>query len=118
MQLTTKNIGIPKKGQVLTNKSKAKFKMSLERSLENGFCFKDLQKREVKAFNSFIDKTVGKNLTVLEVNQRFGRSPDKSDSIDGYNIYHYEVSGKFRIHGYLKEGYFVICRIDPNHRVH
>lgn len=107
-----------KKGGLLTGQSKAQFKMSLERSLQSGFCFKELGKREVKAFNSFIEKTVGNQLTVQQVNQKFGRTPDDNDVIDGYNLYHYEVSKKFRIHGYLKEGYFVICRIDPNHKFH
>ncbi len=92
--------------------------MSLERSLENGFCFMELQKREVKAFNNFINKTVGGNLTVQEVNHLYGTKPDNNDVIDGHNIYHYKVSKKFRVHGYLNEGYFVLCRIDPNHKVH
>lgn len=118
MKLTHNNAGQSKGGQLLTSSSKAKFKMSLERSLESGFCFKNLQKREVKAFNQFINKTVGNNLTVLQVNQQFGRTPDKNDIIDGHKVYHYSISGKSRIHGYLKEGYFVICRIDPNHQVH
>jgi len=92
--------------------------MSLERSLESGFCFKDLQKREIKAFNSFINKTVGNDLTVQEVNKQYGRKRDSNDKIDDHQVYHYSISKKSRIHGYLKEGYFVICRIDPNHRVH
>lgn len=118
MKLTHHSAGKPKNGQVLTGQSKAKFKMSLERSLENGFCFKDLQKREIKSFNSFINKTVGNDLTVQQVNEQFGRTPDKNDIIDGYKVYHYSISNKSRIHGYLKEGYFVICRIDPNHKHH
>lgn len=118
MKLTKHNKGFPKRGQLLTDKRDAVFKMSLERSLENGFCFKDLQKRDIKRFNSFINKTVGNKLTVYQVNQRFGRKPDKNDAIDGHEIYHYKVSDKFRIHGYLKDGYFVICRIDPDHKFH
>lgn len=118
MKLTKQTSAKAKSGQLLTNQNEAKFKMSLERSLEKGFCFKDLQKREAKYFNNFINKTVGNNLTVLQVNRQYGRTPDNNDVIDGYKVYHYSVSDKFRIHGYLKEGYFVICRIDPNHKFH
>ncbi len=118
MKLTDRNSGKPKRGSVLTNVNKPKFKMSLERSLESGFCFKNLQIREIKKFNDFINKTVGRNLTVQEVNDLYGRDVDKTDIVDGNTVYHYKVSDKFRIHGYLNDGYFVICRIDPNHRVH
>lgn len=92
--------------------------MSLERSLEKGFCFKDVQQREIKAFNGFINKTIGNKLTFQEVNELYGRLPDKNDTIDGHSVYHYELSKKSRIHGYLNDGYFVICRIDQNHNFH
>lgn len=118
MKLTNKNSKSHKPGRLLTNSNKAKFKMSLERSLENGFCFKKLGQREIKEFNSFIDKTVGNNLTVPEVNEKYGRKPDSTDVIDGHYVQHYQVSRKSRIHGYMKEGYLVICRIDFNHKIH
>lgn len=118
MKLTKHNSGKPKKGKILTSSSNVKFKMSLERSLESGFGFNSLEKREIKEFNNFINKTVGQNLTVQQVNERFGRTPDRTDSIDGCDVYHYKISKKSRIHCYLKDGYFVICRIDPNHKVH
>lgn len=106
------------KGQLLAEgkNSKAEFKMSLERTLEKKFCFDKLQQKDIKTFNSFIERTVGKDFQ--EVNKRFLRKPDKNDKIDGNSVYHYEVSKKFRIHGYLNEGYFVICRVDPNHKFH
>lgn len=103
---------------VLTGKTEVPFKISLERSLDNNYCFKKLKSQELKVFNTFIDKTVGKKLSFKEVDKLYLRHPDNHDEIDGHQVHHYSVGNPFRIHGYLKDGYFVLCRIDPSHRYH
>ena len=57
-------------------------------------------------------------MTVSDVDKQFKRKNDKKDSFEGQQVYHYEVSKKFRIHGIIEEGRFKVIRLDPNHRVH
>ena len=104
--------------KILTSNNNAKFKISLERKLEKRYSFKDLEKREMKEFNSFIESTVGNDLTFQQVHELFGTKRDNNDKVDGMDIIHYRVNNKYRIHGYLRDSYFVLCRIDPNHNVH
>lgn len=48
------------------------------------------------------------------------RKPDKNDlcPYSGRQIYHYEITDTFRVHGYLQGSVFYVNKIDPNHKMH
>ncbi|MGV8957632.1 MAG6450 family protein [Lactococcus lactis] len=101
------------------------FKFALTGSLDNEFCFKKLKPNHIKEFHKFIDEILSKRLTISQVDKLFLRTKGKvieKEQIFGKerDILHYgKNNSSFRIHGYLNDdGYFVICKIDPNHKVH
>ena len=57
-------------------------------------------------------------MTVTQVDRAFSRKPDKSDTYNGMQVYHYEVTDVFRIHVVIESGYYKIIRLDPKHKVH
>jgi hypothetical protein len=111
---------------LLTNRNSISFRMSIEHSLENGYDFKKLNSSSLKNLHSFIENTIGKNLTISEVEKLFLRTKGdvfSNEVINGLErkIIHFgKDRHSFRIHGYYNEKnnfYFVICKIDPNHKV-
>ena len=111
---------------LLTNRNSILFRMSIEHSLENGYDFKKLNSSSLKNLHSFIENTIGKNLTISEVEKLFLRTKGdvfSNEVINGLKrkIIHFgKDRHSFRIHGYYNEKnnfYFVICKIDPNHKV-
>lgn len=111
---------------LLTNRNSISFRMSIEHSLENGYDFKKLNSDSLKNLHSFIENTIGKNLTISEVEKLFLRTKGNvfsNEVINGLErkIIHFgKDMHPFRIHGYYNEKnnfYFVICKIDPNHKV-
>lgn len=52
---------------LLTNRNSILFRMSIEHSLENGYDFKKLNSNSLKDLHTFIENTIGKNLTISEV---------------------------------------------------
>lgn len=120
-QLTSISNKNESKGTLLTNQ-RVPFRIVIARKLENRYCFTKLEKRNVKEFESFVNKTVGQELTITEVEERFKRNSDTNDCIKikdiEYDIIHFEVTKKHRIHGYFEGKDFILLRIDPNHKVH
>lgn len=57
-------------------------------------------------------------MTVTQVDKAFSRKPDKADTYNGMQVYHYEVTEVFRIHVVIESGYYKIIRLDPKHKVH
>ena len=111
------------KNLVKNPKEKA-FKFALTGSLDNEYCFKKLRPDHVKEFHRFIDGILSKRLTISQVDNLFLRTKGKviaKEEIFGKerDIIHYgKKNSPFRIHGYLNDdGYLVICKIDPNHKV-
>lgn len=105
--------------------SKVYFKMAIETSIEKNYCFDKISNNQGhKEFQRFINETVGKKLTISSVDELFGRPDDKADkhSIGDteFNVVHYGKDAKaFRVHGFYNiQGYFVILRLDTNHKVH
>jgi hypothetical protein len=92
------------------------FTVSFRRKLERGYRFPDLQARDLKDFQKFLDLV--SELTISEVDARYKRSSDARDRIGDQQIIHYEVSQTFRIHGAYLNGMFEVVRIDPQHKVH
>lgn len=81
-----------------------------------------------KAFCEFIEKAT--NMTYTEVEKAYGRKRDGNDKaidtefdneefpIDHYSLANSGIGRKARIHGYLRDGVFVVRRIDWGHRFH
>jgi hypothetical protein len=109
---------------LLTNKNSILFKMSIEHSLDNRYDFKKLDSSSLKSLHNFIENTVGKNLTISKVEALFLRTRGdvfSDETINGSerSIIHFgKDRDPFRIHGYYNNFYFVICKIDPKHKVH
>lgn len=103
----------------LINEKKHLFKIAICEPLDNGYCFKKLCKNSSKELQNFIDETIGKSLTVTKVDKLYLRKKGEvKREINGRELIHYgKDRKKFRIFGYYNnDGYFVVVRIDPNHR--
>lgn len=99
-----------------TNQRDAPFEVCFKYPLERGYTFRELSQKNLKEFQRFLDKV--SSMTVDQVDRSFRRDTDKNDSYHGSQVYHYEVSEKFRIHVVIEAGYFKVIRLDPNHRFH
>ena len=118
------NIGKGKtENSALARVQKSPFKISIENQLDNKYCFKDLKASDIKEFHTFIEETVGKGLTISEVETLFKRKKGEVEKIDVCGqVYELVHLGKkrttFRVFGIFDEGYFVLKRIDPKHKTH
>lgn len=92
------------------------FEICFKYPLQNGYTFNELSKRDVKAFQAFLDKV--SKMTVSQVDKSYARKPDKQDTYDGLQVYHYSVTDSFRIHVVNECGYYKVIRLDPNHTIH
>ena len=77
------------------------------------------------ALSSFIDECT--QMTYSEVDAKYARETDKfdkkKDMDEEFPVTHYQLSGsgigaQARIHGYIKDGYFVVVRMDWGHNFH
>ncbi len=100
----------------LTNIRDVPFELCFKYPLERHFKLTDLDQRNIKELQGFLDKV--SRMTVDQVDHAYARKPDSNDSFNGLQIYHYAVTDAFRIHVVNEAGYFKIIRLDPNHRVH
>lgn len=100
------------------------FKVLFAGEAENGYDFKDCNPDQWHDIGNFLDRWVGKSLKDLQ-SSNSARYIDKKDKAsDPYTndikqMIHYKVTPKSRIHGYYNNhGYFVIKRLDPDHKKH
>ncbi|MBO0442846.1 hypothetical protein JZO79_04435 [Vagococcus fluvialis] len=107
------------------NKPEVLFRICIQEPLHREYCFNYLDRSSLKLWEKFIDETVGKKLTITQVEQLFLRT-----QAHGPKYEKIEIEGntrevihlgkdrtKFRIYGYYNEqGYFVVHRIDPKHK--
>ncbi len=100
----------------LTNNRDVRFELCFKYPLQRGFTFRELSVQNNKEFQRFLDKV--SNMTVRQVDESFARKPDKTDTFNGDQVYHYSVTDSFRIHVIIEDGYYKIIRLDPNHNVH
>ena len=100
----------------LTNKTDVPFELFIKDRIQSGYTFKELSQSNNKEFQSFLDKV--SRMTVQQVDMQFSRKPDKTDIYNGMQVYHYEITKKFRIHVVIQNGRYMIIRLDPNHKVH
>jgi hypothetical protein len=110
------NNSISYKGSLLTNKRDTPFILCFKYPLEKRYNFSNLQMKDVKAFQKFLDKI--SQMTVQQVDVSFSKAPDKEDTFNGLQVYHYAVTDTFRIHVVNEAGIYKILRLDPNHAVH
>ena len=79
---------------------------------------KELIKQNKKGLGSeTLIKAMNERLPT-QVDKAFLRKPDTNDRYQGMQVYHYEVTEKFRIHVVLESRYYKIIRLDPKHKVH
>ena len=100
----------------LTQKTSVSFELCFKYPLEKGYTFKELTRDNCKEFQNFLNKV--SRMSVQQVDEKFGRIPDKNDTYNGLQVYHYGVTDKFRIHVVNEEGYYKVIRLDPNHKMH
>ena len=108
------------RGQRL-QKNEEEFRIAIEEKLENGFEIKDMDKSDVDNLHRFINETVGKRMSISQVDHRYLRKKDSNlNDAGGKNIIHYGHDGStFRVFGYYNNaGYFVLTRIDGKHKTH
>lgn len=93
--------------------------------MDNKYSFAKLKPEAIKMLDKFIADTVGREMTISQVESEFLRKKGKvseKEVIAGVerDVFHLgKDRNKFRIFGYYNEdGYFVIHRIDPKHRYH
>ena len=118
-KLTENNEAHSGKGTLLTNSKNVAFQILISRQLDNKFAFKDLNPEGIKALHSFIDDTIGKKLTITEVDKLYLRTKGgATQEINNEDIIHYgKDRTKFRVFGYYNsENYFNITRIDTKHK--
>ena len=103
----------------------ATFKIALEDYMHGSFNFGKMDSSGRKNLQTFLDKTVYKQLSISTVDKLFLRMKGKireTAQINGIDrdIVHYGIDrSPFRLHGYFNElNYFVIYKIDPKHKVH
>ena len=100
----------------ITDKTSAPFELCFRDPLQNGYTFEDMDMKQVKQFQRFLDKAA--RMSYAEVDRLFRRPSDHSDIYDGEQIIHYAVTDKLRLHGIIETGHFIVLRLDPNHRFH
>lgn len=100
----------------LTNKTETPFIISFKYALEKGYTFREMTQQNNKELQAFLDKV--SQLSVQQVDEKYARKPDKTDSFKNMQVYHYEVSRSFRIHVVSEEGQYRVIRLDPNHKFH
>ncbi len=114
------------KGIILANNKDYPFIIAITSELEKQYNFACINKHNgYKEFQKFLDDTVGKNLTISEVDKRFLRTKGKKEYYQKGNInttlHHYgKDRTAFRIFGYYntENNYFVLTKIDCCHKVH
>lgn len=101
------------------------FIITIALELHSKYNFSCMSKNGLKDLDKFIEETVGKRLTISEVDKLFLRTKGQikySEKIDGIEreVIHYGKNRKpFRIFGFYNEvGHFVVYRIDCNHNFH
>lgn len=105
-----------KRGYLLTTQRDVPFVLCFKYPLQKGYTFSELSQKNKNEFQRFLDKVA--KMSVQQVNQVYGRKPDKNDTYLENRVYHYAVTETFRIHVIIEEGRYKVIRLDPNHKVH
>lgn len=103
-------------GTTLTKKTEIPFVVSFRRKLIDGYRLSDLEKKDVRQLQKFLD--IASELSVQQMDEAYSRPTDSNDKFNGQQVQHYGVGDCFRIHGVFENQRFEVIRIDPNHRKH
>ena len=101
---------------ILTDNIDVPFELCFRYPLQKGYTFKELSKTNIKEFQAFLDKI--SRMTVQQVDVLFAKKPDKNDTFNNQQVFHYGVTDSFRIHVINEDGFYKIIRLDPNHKFH
>ena len=104
------------KTRILTQKRDIPFILCFKYPLEKGYTLNELSQQNIKDFQRFLDKV--SRMTVQQVDELYACRPDKNDSYNGQQVYHYGITDGFRIHVICEEARYKMIRIDPNHKYH
>ena len=94
----------------------APFEICFKYPLERDYTFNELTSSELKQFQKFLNKV--SKMTATQVDKSYSRKPDKTDIYRGMQVYHYEISQKFRVHVVVESEYYKVIRLDPKHKFH
>ena len=101
----------------LTRYSDGIFRVAFVGQAKRGYDFGDCSSKDWHKLGKFLDKNVGK--PVKDVGRNNSRGTDSNDKDPfGEPMLHYAYGKSERLHGYNKDGYFIVTRIDPNHKFH
>ena len=110
-------------GLVADQRQVQKFKLSIEVMLDSRYDFKKLKPTDLRQLQLFIAKTIGRQLTVAQVETLYlrtngGAKHHEQFDQGWYEMLHFSNGARdFRIHGFYNvDGYLVLTRIDPHHQ--
>lgn len=105
-----------KNTETLTSNTVRNFSVLFSDEIEKIFDLSKLEKSDSHKLIKFIH--LATSLSWDQVDKKYLRKNDKTDVKEGHDIIHYGLTDKFRLHGYIDKGSFIIIRVDPNHKVH
>lgn len=106
----------PGKRPPISNHLSSPFILCFKYQLHRGYTFDTLTHIHLKEFQRFLNQISA--MTFQDVEKNYRRSSDSSDTFEGKQVIHYGFGKRFRIHGVIEEGQFVVLRIDPDHNYH
>ena len=100
----------------VSNQNDLPFIVAFRDSLSKKYNFIEMSVADIKTFQQFLDKIA--NMTFAQVNKRYRRKTDRTDSYNEEHVAHYAVTQKFRMHGVLERNVLYVIRLDPSHMFH
>lgn len=114
MSKLTKEVQEP--SERLSNHLSSPFSLCFRYKLQNGYTFSDLNVHQLREFQAFLNRS--SQMTFEQVERRYRRASDTSDTFNGDQVIHYGIGQVFRIHGIIEEAQFVVLRLDPTRKYH
>ena len=113
-QLTEKNTASSAEYDPLARVQSLPYKLCFQRSLDNKYNFKLINQSGLKDLHDFIENTVGKGLSISDVDALYLRKRGLGLSDE---IHYGKDKHPFRVHGQYIESHFVVTKIDCAHKV-
>lgn len=98
----------------LTRVQSLPFKLCIQKPLDGQFNFKKMKQSGIKDLHDFIENTIGKGLSISEVDKLYLRKRGLGLSEE---VHYGKDRHSFRVHGQFVDSHFVISKIDCNHDV-
>lgn len=100
----------------LTSHLTSPFTLCFRYKLYNNYTFSKMKGHQLKEWQHFLDQV--SQMTFEDVEKRYRRISDTTDTFKDEQVIHYGISEAFRVHGIIEGGQFVVLRLDPKHSVH